>query len=101
MEDKEKTKIRVIKKANPGTIAPAPAAPSAPAAEGQKKVVVIKKKIVTVKARVKEDRKEEAAEAAPAPVQPAAGECAQAKTPDAKSSASVRPATSPAARQDK
>ena len=101
MEDKEKTKIRVIKKANPGTIAPAPAAPSAPAAEGQKKVVVIKKKIVTVKARVKEDRKEEAAEAAPAPVQPAAGEGAPAKTPDAKSSASVRPATSPAARQDK
>ena len=61
----EKAKIRVIKKGQGGTATPTPAQSTAPAAAPapEKKVVVIKKKIVTVK--VKEDKKEEAPQAAP------------------------------------
>ena len=58
----EKTKIRVIKKSQGTTsaVAQTPAQGSgAPSGAPEKKVVVIKKKIVTVKAKVKEDRKDE------------------------------------------
>ena len=93
----EKTKIRVIKKAS-SSPAPAPAPAPKPAAasaqQPEKKVVVIKKKIVQVKAKVKEDRPAEPEKpAAPAPSAPA-----QENTAAAPSQPVSRPAAQPASK---
>ena len=93
----EKTKIRVIKKAS-SSPAPAPAPAPKPAAasaqQPEKKVVVIKKKIVQVKAKVKEDRPAEPEKpAAPAPSAPV-----QENTAAATSQPVSRPAAQPAAK---
>ena len=84
----EKAKVRVIKKSQTPAANASPAVQ--PAATPEKKVVVIKKKIVTVKARVKDEKKEEAAT-----VQTAAAP-AQAETQTANAQEAARkPASRP------
>ena len=88
----EKAKVRVIKKSQTPAANASPAVQ--PAATPEKKVVVIKKKIVTVKARVKDEKKEEAATVQTAAV-PAQAETQTANAQEAARKPASRPLVQP------